>query len=844
MKAIIAVLFAAVVTGAFADNWIYTIESTDSKGVTTGRVTDGVWLFSATATKAKAITFNTCWGYPAELSTLDLSKPISAGSDAYTLTELGNMFGNEKDGTWKTLYDTTNGMTLAELILPTTGLTKIGNGAFCNCAQLTNVVNYLPDCVTTLGSACFHGVPAHCDLYLNGVIGDTISRHPFTGAGETSIHLGPDVGKIGNNANGQSGFQSSTSVTNVTFSILGSGIEITKVGLAITRDTTRPKFPLVLNGVKTIGESGVENVWSSSVVFDYCIGTISAADAFKNTGCYSFTFRGLPPSSFDISYDQGGVDVTTYVRSRFAAEWSEYAEGGVIAAEGTSFRADLMTAAGVASNKKRPLLLLPVEEIATPQEFVEKITADPDGEFKLTADLDFTETGYTTIPLLIGVLDGQNHTITGVGAQPLFGIVHGIVENLTLDGTVAGANTVIPYVATEVRGAFCNTNAAGTVSNVRISGYTISPSAFAQTSWVGTFAGMALNEARFLGCTADASVKIVASNNGYGGGIAGGFKMTGGTAVRGGEFIGCTNNATLYFGQEVYGGSGLGGIVGQITSMASNKLLIKDCVNYPRIYSTNKGSVIGGIVGSGGGAGEDNIVIANCINYGEISARSTNGGYYIGGIVGTGHTLTITNCVNYGNVTNETGKSSFVGGLIGYLSSISKTCVGKILDSANYGDVYSAPDSTGNNVGGLIGKTQFNKDYGPQFYIKNCANYGALAGTYVGEVCPTVYDEKKIYAAGKSTPAYPNYKYDNCFYMTAQMHYDWKDTNGWFTEGEGNVTAADDGYTAAQAAETLSDGAKELGLSAWRIAERGVPELVSIVGEIEDPPSGLVIFFR
>ena len=831
-----AALAATVSFSAFAADWVY--------DATTKTVSDGVWTFSATAdtSKNKTIVFNTCWGYPEELSTLDLSKPISDGSVSLTLTELGNMFGNGGNY-WKDLYATTNGMTLAEVVFPNTGLIKIGDGAFCNCTALTNCINFLPDSVTTLGSATFYNVPVHSDLYLNGIVGGTISRHTFTCSGVTSVHFGPNVGDIGNGSNGQSGFQSSTSITNITFSILGGGVNVTKAGLAITLDASRPKFPLVLNGVKAIGESGLESVRISSAVLDYCIDSIDAKDAFKNTGCFTFTFRGLPPSTFDISYDQSNNDITTYVRSRFAREWSEYAQDGVIAAEGTSFRADLMAVAGVAAGKKRPLLLLPVEEIATAQEFVEKITADPDGEFKLTADLDFTGTGYTTIPLLIGVLDGQGHTIKGVGAQPLFGIVHGIVENLTLDGTVAGANTVISYAAAEVRGALCNTNAAGTVSNVRISGYTIKPPSFAQTSWVGTFAGMALNEARFLGCTADASVNVVASNNGYGGGIAGGFRMTGGTAVRGGEFIGCTNNATLYFGQEVYGGSGLGGIVGQITSMASNKLLIKDCVNYPSIYSTFKGSVIGGIVGSGGGAGEDNIVIANCINYGEISAKSTNGGYYIGGIVGTGHTLTITNCVNYGNVTNEVGQKSYVGGLIGYLSSISKTCVGKILDSANYGDVYSAPGSTGNNVGGFIGRTQFNKDYAPQFYIKNCANYGVLAGTYVGEVCPTVKDEKNVYVGGKSTPSYPNYKYDNCFFKTAQMHYDWTDTNGWFTEGAGNITAEDEDYAAKDAAETLTECATALGLSAWRVGDRGVPELESIIGKMSKN-IGLTIFFR
>lgn len=842
MKAIIAVLSAVLASSTFAADWLY--------DAGTETVSDGVWTFSATAdtSKNKTIVFNTCWGYPDELSTLDLSKPISDGSVSLTLTELGNMFGCDSDGTWRTLNATTNGMKLAELILPTTGLTKIGNGAFCNCAQLTNVVNYLPDSVTTLGSACFHGVPAHCDLYLNGVIGDTISRHPFTGAGETSIHLGPDVGKIGNNANGQSGFQSSTSVTNVTFSILGSGIEITKDGFAITRDTSRPKFPLVLNGVKTIGESGVENVWTSSVVFDYCIGTISAADAFKNTGCYSFTFRGLPPSSFDISYDQSGVDVTTYVRSRFAAEWSEYAEGGVIAAEGTSFRTDLMTAAGVASNKKRPLLLLPVEEIATPQEFVEKITADPDGEFKLTADLDFTGTGYTTIPLLIGVLDGQNHTITGVGAKPLFGIVHGIVENLTLDGTVAGGG-VTEYSASgaDVFGAFCNTNAAGTIANCTIRNYSVRGSSSSSLYCnIGLFVGRLLNEAVISNCVTDATCTLTPGNNDYFGGIAGKSVVTGGSPVSGAKILFCTNNAscaaTVY---ESYGGNGFGGILGSAAcgDIASE---IRGCVNNGAFNSTKKGTTIGGILGAGGGTKTDAFWIRDCVNNGTIYAKNDSVTYHLGGLVGStgGNCFSISNCVNYADVTDEGKGAGYAGGLIAAFGSIAKVNnnyrTARINDSANYGNITAVT-----RAGGFFGDPSYHKDYGATFEVCNCANYGIITApeTDCDEFCPLITKE----SAKITTGAIAKFTVSNCFFRTrnlVQFTNPTPEKGMYFTLEDNCITAADDGYSAALAAKALSDGAAALGLSAWRIAERGVPELVSIVGGIEESPSGLVIFFR
>lgn len=84
----------------------------------------------------------------------------------------------------------------------------------------------------------------------------------------------------------------------------------------------------------------------------------------------------------------------------------------------------------------------------------------PTQEYRLKADIDLSGTEQTgsVIPEFSGVLDGENHKITGLKA-PLFGQLSGTVSNVAID---AGAIEIGNSVDTTV-GIFANTMTNATV---------------------------------------------------------------------------------------------------------------------------------------------------------------------------------------------------------------------------------------------------------------------------------------------------------------------------------------------------------------------------------------------
>lgn len=334
-----------------AGNWTY--------NPVAATVSDGVWTFKVSSVSEDGLTLGTCQVWPEQKSTLNLSKPITDGSGhSYAIAVLGSLFGSSTNS-WKSAT-TTNGLTLAELILPQTGLTRIGNGAFGGCTALTNIVNFLPDSVTSLGQACFYKVPAKCDLYALGVAG-TFDRCCFNGSGVTSVHFGKDVKTIGNGANGQGAFQGCGNITNIVFHPEGSGITITKSAFAVSATL---KAPLVLYGVTSVGESAFSSMKFSSVTFDTGITTINTKDAFKNnTLLGEVHFLGAPPTTWSADYNRSSQTVTTFVPYESRQQWWPYANGydpdltdaqkeELIKETGTTFSSTYAT-----SPDRRPLLL-------------------------------------------------------------------------------------------------------------------------------------------------------------------------------------------------------------------------------------------------------------------------------------------------------------------------------------------------------------------------------------------------------------------------------------------------------------------------------------------------------
>ncbi len=367
------VALAALVftVSAYAADWMY-----DSGA---GTITDDVWTFTASVASGNKMTVRTCTGCPSELSTLDFSKPVKdANETVYTIVALGvnvtsktgrSLFG-ETTNYWKD-NSMVNGGALAELILPSAGLKTINSGAFCKCTALTNIVNFLPDSVTSVGWAAFQEVHAKCDLYANGVAGD-IGRLCFKGSYIRSVHFGKDLKTIGNGSNGQGAFEGCNYLTNIVFHPEGSGIAIQKAGFSMGGSPQMQlKSPLALYGVTTIADDALGRIFLTgsdmSVTFDNGLQSITT-NTIK--GVNSFTevhFLGAPPTTTGTKFANYGKStstmITTYIPYKYRQQWWPYADGydpemsdaekeQLIKREGTTFSSTYAT-----TPSKRPLLL-------------------------------------------------------------------------------------------------------------------------------------------------------------------------------------------------------------------------------------------------------------------------------------------------------------------------------------------------------------------------------------------------------------------------------------------------------------------------------------------------------
>ena len=344
--AIIVALVVGFAAFAEDDHWTY-----DSA---VGTISDGVWTFSATVS-GTSLTVNAVTGYPETRSVLDFAKPVrDAGWNNYVIVKLNPHFAHKKantDGGYRPgdLEASEASTKVGELILPQTGLTAINAAAFAYCSNLTNIVNYLPDSVSSIGNSAFAHCPAKQDLFVRGISGGT-GRGIFYGAGIRSITFGRRFKTIGDTSNGMGSFQNCASVTNIVFDPESSNINLP---VNAFRDALTLKQPLVLYGVTNLNSSAFSNCKVSSITFDKgikYIGTLSGV-----SGLTEVHFLGTPPTSQSgkwADYGQGtDKTVTTYVPSKFLVQWKPYAAGGEIRKKSSTFSSAYAT-----EPAKRPLL--------------------------------------------------------------------------------------------------------------------------------------------------------------------------------------------------------------------------------------------------------------------------------------------------------------------------------------------------------------------------------------------------------------------------------------------------------------------------------------------------------
>ena len=340
---IIAALAATFTSFAADDHWTYAA----------GTITDGEWTFNATLDSNNKMTVGTCTAYPSSLSTLDFAKPVQdAGNTQYTIKKLDTHLAHKKDGTDGgyrpgDLEASEVCARVGKLILPQTGLTTIAAAAFAYCSNLTNVVNYLPDSVTSIGNSAFAYCPAKQDLFIRGISGGT-GRGIFYHAGIKSITFGRGFKTIGDTSNGMGSFQGCSSVTNIVFDPESSNINLPVNAFRVTLTL---KQPLVLYGVTNLNSSAFSDCKVSSITFDKgikSIGTLSNITTLSEVH-----FLGEPPSAQTgtwADYNQGSATVTTYVPSKFLAQWKPYSANGEIHKVGTTFSSTYAS-----SPAKRPL---------------------------------------------------------------------------------------------------------------------------------------------------------------------------------------------------------------------------------------------------------------------------------------------------------------------------------------------------------------------------------------------------------------------------------------------------------------------------------------------------------
>lgn len=295
-----------------------------------------------------------------------------------------------------------------------------------------------------------------------------------------------------------------------------------------------------------------------------------------------------------------------------------------------------------------PAAAADVIEIATAGDLLKLMDPDDttypwDGDYKLTANIDLT--GKTQSPIgtsdkvpFTGTFDGDGHAITGIKITGtdyvgLFGYANNAtIENLTVSGSVSGANNV------------------------------------------GGIVGRARNATQIIGCTNNCTVTVTTQ---YAGGIAG---YSYGASASATVITDCVNNGDVTFtGSDTTKGQDFGGITGIM-----RHAMVSNC--------TNTGTVVGGAKNVGGIAGRTygSATFMNCHNSGDVSALSQCGGIVggqqvgtvsycwnsgeiscsgagVGGISGAfaGSGAVVSNCLNTGSVTGVAAADDGVGGIVG-----------------------------------------------------------------------------------------------------------------------------------------------------------------------------------
>jgi len=303
-----------------------------------------------------------------------------------------------------------------------------------------------------------------------------------------------------------------------------------------------------------------------------------------------------------------------------------------------------------------------------------------------------------------GVFDGDGHTVSGlriteswVGAQGLFGVSGGTIQNLFM------SNVVVELTEENLAGF----DAVGSVAGVNF----------------GTVQDCAAMLGQLI-LTTDSS-----EDSSLGGVIG----------HNGGEVLSCKNVALSATAEGNY--ASVGGVVG----CNDTDGVVEYCINYGIVTSDedaggvvgenwrgeilsclNMGEAVGNSAGGIAGENDQEGLVSVCRNNGRVTGRtvSDESPAFIGGIVGWNE-ATVSSCINESGacVTNGVdGQGS--GGIVG-----ANMMNGIVSKSVNYSAIY-----TEDNCGGIAGRNGISIDghFDGPGQIVDCKNMGHVSTTEIG----------------------------------------------------------------------------------------------------------------
>ncbi|MBO6168871.1 MAG: hypothetical protein J6O51_02760 [Bacteroidales bacterium] len=356
----------------------------------------------------------------------------------------------------------------------------------------------------------------------------------------------------------------------------------------------------------------------------------------------------------------------------------------------------------------------------------EAATYNEDDLVQLGNDIDMSGVTLESSPAYKGVFDGKGYSLKNwKTAVPLFGTVHGKVNNLTIDSSCEFTDAAPGnngFIAKALRGTMNNCHNNADIS-LTLSGDSVTEAGEAaaggiESRRIGALVGrMTAHNAQMTNCSnsGDVTVNVNISQEMpgtlYVGGLVGLVGDPGEDVVT--RLDACTNTGDVtvnttstdptqaWLGTHYIGGvAGATGVnKGSSTETSGYTLYygeIRNCVNEGKVQATWGGGT-GGYFKVGGVLGYSEAALFDCVNKGAVSFINSdtisNAGPSVGGIAGAlagKATVNAKDCVNEGSVSLSgmfsNAGSAYASGQVGFLWATAGGCFGTVGDNATLVD--------------------------------------------------------------------------------------------------------------------------------------------------------------